>query len=599
MPGGALEAHAAFDANGYLYLTYIVGGAAQSGTLTSATSTTMTDSTRNWTPGEWAGFKLMAGGRMITITSNTATTLTLGSSWTPPSAGTNYGIQYGMTGIPSVAVLESTDGGSTFSWIAYLDHSAYLDGNRPMQNGFAMQAVQAIATGPGNSSGTQSVWVLWEERAQGGTNYLYASGANVSSGGAVGSFSTPSQIYTTNPSSTPLYGAGTLAVGTSGKVAAAFQVDGVSPTIQVYVNTSGVGGSFSSASSVSAPAWAQTIKPQPFNGISATPSLAWDTSGGTYNGRLYLVDAATPYIYERYSTNDGSTWSSAVQVNDSTTGDRFLSSASIDQSTGNLAAVWYDARNDANDIAVRLYGTISTNGGASFSSNVQISAGSSNAWSAESINYSTGSNTSTTLNDTTRSWATNALAGQLVYLVWGTGAGQSTGIQSNTATQLVVNPAWGTVPDTTTAYFTTGGEYDSEFGAFVGVSFVNGAFYAAWTDNSGTAGGTAGGKFNVYTAKVTYTPPPAAIRRSGGSNGATLTTSEITSSTNPFELMFGLLTGRTGVGPDSAASQVASRLQGTAVMDQKLSPRILDQLLIQPAAGDPRAFGVDSVAALL
>jgi hypothetical protein len=65
---------------------------------------------------------------------------------------------------------------------------------------------------------------------------------------------------------------------------------------------------------------------------------------------------------------------------------------------------------------------------------------------------STGSNTGTTLHDTTRAWPTTSRKGGTVAITAGTGAGQSRPISSNTGTVLTVTPAWGTVPDATSTY---------------------------------------------------------------------------------------------------------------------------------------------------
>lgn len=68
---------------------------------------------------------------------------------------------------------------------------------------------------------------------------------------------------------------------------------------------------------------------------------------------------------------------------------------------------------------------------------------------------SSGSNTSTTLNDTSKSWTTSG-GGQWVNyrveIVSGTGVGQSRTVSSNTATQLTISPAWTTTPGATSKY---------------------------------------------------------------------------------------------------------------------------------------------------
>ena len=84
------------------------------------------------------------------------------------------------------------------------------------------------------------------------------------------------------------------------------------------------------------------------------PGLAWDRTGGPHNGRVYLVytleqrnESDNTDIYVRYSDDNGATWSAGVRVNDdSTANSQFLPKISLDPTTGNIAVVWYDARND-------------------------------------------------------------------------------------------------------------------------------------------------------------------------------------------------------------------------------------------------------------
>jgi hypothetical protein len=96
-------------------------------------------------------------------------------------------------------------------------------------------------------------------------------------------------------------------------------------------------------------------------------------------------------IYVRFSDDGGMTWSSGVRVNDdSTVNSQFLPKIALDPTSGKLAVVWYDARNDLGtggpgdtdgipNTDAQFWGSFSTNGGASFGPNVQISAGTSNA----------------------------------------------------------------------------------------------------------------------------------------------------------------------------------------------------------------------------
>jgi hypothetical protein len=149
------------------------------------------------------------------------------------------------------------------------------------------------------------------------------------------------------------------------------------------------------------------IPAQPDRSVDAEPGLAWDRSGGPHNGRAYLVysfeqknESDNTDVYVRYSDDNGATWSNGVRVNDDHgTNSQFMPKISLDQTTGNLAVVWYDARSDLgnggagdtnglpNDDA-QFWGAFSTDGGLSFTPNIQISAGTSNSQDAHNgIDY--------------------------------------------------------------------------------------------------------------------------------------------------------------------------------------------------------------------
>jgi hypothetical protein len=82
-------------------------------------------------------------------------------------------------------------------------------------------------------------------------------------------------------------------------------------------------------------------------------------------------------VFTRFSDNDGTSWSSPVRVNtDAGTNSQFFSKIALDPTTGNIAVVWYDARNSAANNRVELWGTMSIDGGATFLPEVKISAGS-------------------------------------------------------------------------------------------------------------------------------------------------------------------------------------------------------------------------------
>ncbi|MCB0822079.1 MAG: exo-alpha-sialidase [Bacteroidales bacterium] len=114
------------------------------------------------------------------------------------------------------------------------------------------------------------------------------------------------------------------------------------------------------------------------------PFIAADNSDGPYRGRLYLVYASNtpagsgnyPSIWCRYSTNGGTTWSSAYRVNDDTdylTNHHWAPAIWCDAVTGRLYIHWMDTRGDSGDDEALIYATYSDNGGTSFATNQAIS----------------------------------------------------------------------------------------------------------------------------------------------------------------------------------------------------------------------------------
>jgi hypothetical protein len=234
-----------------------------------------------------------------------------------------------------------------------------------------------------------------------------AFGAPVTGIGQVGAFSTTEVIPGTNNCTY-----GDVAIGPGGKVMNVCTLtesgqgggklfvnvdpDGLGPAgfgDRVFVTDTHVGGF-------------DFIPAQPDRSVDAEPGLAWDRTAGVHNGRVYLVytleqgnESDNTDIYVRHSDDDGATWSSPVRVNDdATVNSQFLPKISLDPTTGHIAVVWYDSRNDLgtggpgdtdgvpNDDA-QLWGAFS-NDGTVFSPNVRISAGTSNSHDANNgIDY--------------------------------------------------------------------------------------------------------------------------------------------------------------------------------------------------------------------
>src|SRR2546426_4563759 len=137
------------------------------------------------------------------------------------------------------------------------------------------------------------------------------------------------------------------------------------------------------------------IPAQPDRGIWMGLSADVDRSSSAHRGRLYVAfaDQGTSHddtdIFVIFSDDHGARWSSRVRVNDdAANASQFFSWLDVDQSTGNVALSWYDTRNDVatgND-DVQYFMAYSKDGGVTWSRNLQVSDGSSNAHAAGGFN---------------------------------------------------------------------------------------------------------------------------------------------------------------------------------------------------------------------
>jgi hypothetical protein len=320
-----------------------------------------------------------------------------GTTWTTRNITDGYGVLVPGFGDPSIAfdqfgnlficsldstkelaaVALSTDGGITFHSLATFEAAPHARnvGDQPK-----------IAVGPGTTS-PGSLWLSFEAK----DNSIKAVGAPVYGLGLVGPFGPQEDV----PGSTG-GNFGSIAVGPNGQVIVNYQVpvsDQGPSTIFANLDPDGLGGAgFGAAVPVSTtnvggflPIPAQAVRT-----IDAGLGIAYDVSNDSHNGRVYVVYtdsiallSPSTNIYVRYSDDDGATWSAPVKVNDDNT-DRshFFPKIAVDPVTGYVAVSWYDARNDPgfgpgdrdgqpND-DVEVYAAVSTNGGVSFSPNIQV-----------------------------------------------------------------------------------------------------------------------------------------------------------------------------------------------------------------------------------
>jgi len=291
----------------------------------------------------------------------------------------------------TVPVALSTNGGLTFDLIAKIAKPASLAGRHL---GDERRGLFHYVDQPTITAGKGQVWVVFNA---GGP--MFATGAPVRGLGRVGNFRPGQEVPGTHNCTY-----GDVAIGPAGQVMQAcnqnssgqgggkiyinVDPDGLGPAgfgDHVFVTETHVGGF-------------DYIAPQPDRSVDAEVGLAWDRSGGPHNGRVYAVytkeqknESDNTDIYVRYSDDNGATWSAGVRVNDDhTTNSQFLPKISLDQTTGDIAVVWYDSRKDLgtggpgdtdgviNDDA-QLWGAFSTDGGVTFSRNFRISEGTSNS----------------------------------------------------------------------------------------------------------------------------------------------------------------------------------------------------------------------------
>jgi hypothetical protein len=292
-------------------------------------------------------------------------------------------------------------------WMTYLVNSS-LDVLVALSTdgGVSFTKVADIATNgdqPSIAVGANSVWVSYTFFPG---KQVQAFGARVSGLGQFGSFTAPENVP--SPGSNGDYG--DTAVGPNGQVMVTYQksLNGKGGTdIYTAVDPDGLGPAGFKTPLLAAHSHVGGFDPipaQPDRTIDAEPNLAWDRSGGQHNGRAYLVWTQNPPnqkdntdIELQHSDDNGATWSPPVKLNDDhTLNSQYDPAIALDQTTGNVAASWYDTRNDLglggsgdtdgipND-DFQIWATDSTDGGATFAPNFPVSRGTSNATDANSF----------------------------------------------------------------------------------------------------------------------------------------------------------------------------------------------------------------------
>jgi hypothetical protein len=285
----------------------------------------------------------------------------------------------------------STDGGLTFDLIANISGipkkgASFAAGTGERRGLFRFVDQPTITAGEGE---------VWAVVNVGGP--IGAFGARVTGLGQVGSFSGEVVPGTNNCTY------GDVAIGPQGQVMQACNHNESGQgggKIYESVDPDGLGpAGFAKARFVTAThvGGFDFIPAQPDRSVDAEVGLAWDRTNGAHADRVYMVytrehpnESDNTDIDVRHSDDGGATWSGPTRVNDdTTTNSQFLPKISLDPTSGQIAVMWYDARNDLggggagdtdgvpNDDA-QVWGAFSSDG-VSFSANTRISQGTSNS----------------------------------------------------------------------------------------------------------------------------------------------------------------------------------------------------------------------------
>ena len=116
-------------------------------------------------------------------------------------------------------------------------------------------------------------------------------------------------------------------------------------------------------------------------GLTAQIFLAVDRSGGPTNNNVYMLCSVRPPSYTdgtdvmfAGSTDGGASFSAPVRINDDATTNKWHWFGTFSVApNGRLDAVWYDTRNAADNLQSQLFYSSSTDAGATWSPNVQVS----------------------------------------------------------------------------------------------------------------------------------------------------------------------------------------------------------------------------------
>ncbi|MBI5289772.1 MAG: hypothetical protein HY873_12440 [Chloroflexi bacterium] len=403
-------------------------------TAESATTTSITDNDAAWSSNQWANYDIeLTGGtgspQWRTVTSNTANTLTVNSSWGGPvDTGT-------ATGGSTTTIVDQGSG-----WLTNEFASDLGDGNPTFTVEFTGPEGPQTRTITGNTSDTLTVTPAFTthvtETATGATSSTLVDAtawtanqwANKSVQITAGPASGQSRRILSNTATT-LTIEGTWTTSAGGQA-----TSGTTTTLedapQNWTVNAFAGMTVELLAGTGAPATA-LIASNTANTLTISGSFATAPAFGTTYRILQLPDATSQYIIR-----DGASINAAFQIKQTSpipaSGTKFQLYKSACRIGG------YDITIGYNDTKL----DVTDDGG-----------------------ISSGSNTVTTFNDTTKSWKENQWAGSRITITGGTAIGQTQIITANTKTRLTVTPGWNITPPnalpTTGSFYTIGGITDA------------------------------------------------------------------------------------------------------------------------------------------
>jgi|CXWL01.1.fsa_nt_gi endonuclease YncB( thermonuclease family) len=279
----------------------------------------------------------------------------------------NLYLNYLASPVNAVVTLLSVDGGATFTPLASFSGS-----------------VDQPTIVAANVGAEAHIWVVWNS-----SGTMVARGTSATALGTVAAF--PGTNQSTGSSNCSF---GDIAVGPTGVVVQVCEnpTGGQGPNANLRMNVD--------ADGLGAGGWGATTTPTTTNvggfdfipaqnsrSVDAEAGLAFDANPASPTfGRLYFLytdevvnEAHDLNILIRFSDDNGTSWSTPIQVNDdATTKSQFLPKLAIDPGTGKIGVCWHDARNSAGNNSMQLYcSTAEPATTPVFGANVRLSDGTS------------------------------------------------------------------------------------------------------------------------------------------------------------------------------------------------------------------------------